>query len=687
MKSMKAEKRDNWYTYGLILLCAVFATFVMLPFNFINIPKLRPGDISPVDIRSPVSVKVEDVSATEKARKEARQKVEPIYKYNPSAEKELFANLEELKELSPEEKNILRDILFSYYKRGVISEVPRGYKNVTIILPSGKKVKKRSEELLKLSEIENQLKDDLSHFLKDKEKIDKIASKIAQVIKPNYVFQKEKTETLWKEAESKVKPVYITLQKGEIIVKKGEKVSPEVAKKIEILRKEKSRGKELNKYLSIFLLSIILFFLMVKLYKITSPSAFNLKNVIFSFSIVTLDIFLIRGFTFMAKLLLETLNLPVNEHLVYVPVVTSTVFASMFITKKVATIHTFPVAIIPSFILSKPELFIIPVAIGSIFSCIDSRKYRDRNAIYKSALSAGIVISILQILLLIYKDGLKVTPEIVALPALAILGSLITGIVVNGLSPLLIYLFKFSTDMVYMELINLDHPLLRKFILKAPGTYNHSVMVATLAEAAAEAIGANALLAKAGGLFHDIGKLKNPQAFVENQLEGVNIHDKLPPEKSAAILRAHVEYGEELGRKYKLPERIIDIIKQHHGTKLMKYFYHKAKEMYGEEKVDEKKFRYPGPKPQFKEAGIVMLADTVEAAIRSMKDKSNFNLDEAIHKLIMETVEDGQLNQSGLSLKDISMIEKVFKKVLSGIYHNRIEYPDETDTKENSKRN
>ena len=226
-----------------------------------------------------------------------------------------------------------------------------------------------------------------------------------------------------------------------------------------------------------------------------------------------------------------------------------------------------------------------------------------------------------------------------------------------------------------MELINLNHPLLRKLVLKAPGTYSHSVMVATLAEAAAEAIGANALLAKAGGLFHDIGKLKNPQAFIENQLDGVNIHDKLPPEKSAAILRSHVEYGEELGRKYKLPEKIIDIIKQHHGTKLMKYFYHKAKELYGD-KVDEKVYRYPGPKPQFKESGLVMLADTVEAATRSMKDKE-FDLDSFIHKLIWETVEEGQLNQSGLSLKEIETTEKVFKKVLSGIYHNRIEYPED----------
>jgi putative nucleotidyltransferase with HDIG domain len=684
MKSMKAEKRDNWYIYGLILLCAILATFIMLPFNFINIPELRPGDISPVDIRSPVSVKVEDVRATERAREKAKQKIEPIYSYDPSAEKELDRSLKNIKELTSEQRNLLKDILFSYYKKGIISEIPKGYQNIIILLPSGKKVKKNSGELLKLSEIESQLKDDLSHFFQDKEQIEKIASKIAQIIKPNYVFQKEKTETLWKEAESKVKPIYITLQKGEIIVKKGEKVSPEIAKKIEVLRKEKSRGKELNKYISLFLLSITLFYLTVKLYRITSPSAFNLKNVIFSFSIITLDIILIRGFTFMAKLLLETLNLPVNEHLIYVPVVTSTVFASMFITKKVATIHSFPVAIIPSFILPRPELFIIPVAIGSIFSCLDSRKYRNRETIYKSALTTGLIISAVQLILLTYMNGLKTTPEMVALPSFAIFGSVIAAVVVNGLSPLFIYLFKFSTDMVYMELINLNHPLLRKFILKAPGTYNHSVMVATLAEAAAETIGANAVLAKAGGLFHDIGKLKNPQAFVENQSEGINIHDKLPPEKSAAILRAHVEHGEELGRKYKLPERIIDIIKQHHGTKLMKYFYHKAKEMYGEEKVDEKKFRYPGPKPQFKEAGIVMLADTVEAAIRSMKDK-NINLDEAIHRLIMETIEDGQLNQSGLSLKDISLIEKVFKKVLSGIYHNRIEYPEDGDSKENSK--
>ena len=432
------------------------------------------------------------------------------------------------------------------------------------------------------------------------------------------------------------------------------------------------------------MLSIALYFSVVRLYRILSPSAYQLKNLIFSFSVITLDIFFIKFFTFLSKLTVETLNLPINESFIYVPVVTSVIFASMFVNKKVAVIHILPVALLSGFILSRPEFLIIPITVGAIFSAFDSRRFKSREIIYKSAFRGALLTAISQVVLLTYYFGFRITPLLYIEPILTLAGGAITAVAVNGLSPIITNLFNFTTDIVYMELINLNHPLLRKLVLKAPGTYSHSVMVATLAEAAAEAIGANALLAKAGGLFHDIGKLKNPQAFIENQIDGINIHDKLPPEKSAAILRSHVEYGEELGRKYKLPEKVIDIIRQHHGTKLMKYFYYKAKELYGNS-VDEKVFRYPGPKPQFKESGLVMLADTVEAATRSMKDKQ-FDLDSFIHKLIWETIEEGQLNQSGLSLKEIDTVEKVFKKVLSGIYHNRIEYPDDKDVKGNSER-
>lgn len=678
MKSMKENRFKDWYIYGTLFLFSFLVTFFMLPFGFVNLPELKPGQISPVDIRSPVTVTVEDRAATRKLKETARKGVVPRVRIEKKAEREALKSLKSLRGLSEEEKKLAEKVVSSYYRRGIISSIPEGYTKVQ--LPSGKKVP--VSKYLSVEEAEKGIEEDLKRLLGE-EKARLVLRALSGRVKPNVVYDKESTEKLWKEAESKVKPVLVSLRKGELIVKKGEKVSSEAARKIEILRGEKGKGKGLNKYISMFLIAAVLYFSVIRLYRIVSPSAFEFKNIFFSYAVITLDILLIRFFTFVSKLLVESLNLPVEELLIYVPVVTSVVFASMFINKKVAVIHSIPVSVISSFMLSKPEFLFVPVTVGCFFSAFDSRKFKSREVIYASAFKGGVVTLLFQVLVYFYYFGFGYRAELWFQPLLTLFGALITAVVVNGLSPLFVKLFHFTTDIVYMELINLNHPLLRKLILKAPGTYSHSVMVATLAEAAAETIGANALLAKAGGLFHDIGKLKNPQAFIENQQGGINIHDKLPPEKSAAILRSHVEYGEELGKKYGLPEKVIDIIKQHHGTKLMKYFYHKAKELYGD-KVDEKKFRYPGPKPQFKESGIVMLADTVEAAVRSMKDK-DVDLDKFIHDLIMETVEEGQLSQSGLSLKDIALIEKVFKKVLSGVYHNRIEYPDEEDVKGDSK--
>ncbi|WP_457680479.1 HD family phosphohydrolase [Thermovibrio sp.] len=675
MKSTKEERKDKLLIYGSLLIAALFTTFFILPFSLINVPELKVGQVSPVDIRSPVSFKFEDLKETEKLKEEAVKEIPPVVNYAPQNEQKTLKEVDKLNFLSEEEKKEVKEVLSSYYKRGILSEIPKGYREITVVYGVGKKERERVDNFIKEKEVKELLRRDLYKLIKDRGKVEKIVSSLK--VEPNYTYNRERTLLLWKEAKEKVKPVFVELQKGEIIVKKGQKVSPEIEEKLKALRKAKEKGRALNKYLSIFLISLLLYFSVVRLYQIVSPSAYAPKNLIFSFSVITLDIFLIKLFTFFAKLLSQNLNLPVEESLIYVPVLTSVIFASMFINKKVAVIHSIPVAFISGFNLSKPFLLILPLTVGSFFCAFDSRKFKSREVIYKASLKGAFATALVNELILVYLFGAKVRGEFWFELLLIAAGALITAVVVNGLSPLIVNLFNFTTDIVYMELINLNHPLLRKLILKAPGTYSHSVLVATLAEAAAEATGANALLAKAGGLFHDIGKLKNPQAFIENQ-HGVNIHDKLPPEKSAAILRSHVEYGEELGKKYKLPQKVIDIIRQHHGTKLMKYFYYKAKELYGKDKVDEKSFRYSGPKPQFKESGIVMLADTVEAAVRSMKESGKeFDLGKTIHKLIMDAVEDGQLNQSGLSLKDISLIEKVFKKVLSGIYHNRIEYPED----------
>ncbi len=670
---MSREKRNNLLLYLSVILFGVLTTLFLLPFNFTRIPVLKPGEVSPVDVRSPVSVRVFDERRMEEERERVRKEVLPLFSYREDAYKRALESLNRLDYLTEKQKELIRALLNSYYERGIVSFRPEGFDKVVVLI-KGKRKKEPLNKFLTLEEVRRNFKGDLVKLLHDKELAGKVFKDID--LEPNYVYLKKETEELRKEAEERIKPVYLTINKGEIIVRKGERVSQRAAEELKLVKREVLKNKTLNKYFSLFLLSLVLFYSVLRLYEILSPSAYQLKNLIFSLSVITLDVFLIKSFTFLSKLVIESLNLPVNEGIIYVPVVTSVVFGSMFINKKVAVIHSIPVSAISGFIISKPSFLIVPVAVGSIFSAFDSRKFKRREVIFRSTLRGAFVTVLLQELFFLFYFGFTWRNEVWLEPLLTLFGALIGAVIVNGLSPVIINIFKFTTDYVYMELINLNHPLLRKLVLRAPGTYSHSVMVATLSEAAAEAIGANALLAKAGGLFHDIGKLKNPQAFIENQLNGVNIHDKLSPEKSAAILRSHVEYGEELGRKYNLPERVIDIIKQHHGTKLMKYFYEKAKRLYGPDKVNEKAFRYPGPKPQFKESGIVMLADTVEAATRSMKDKG-VDIDSVIHKLIMETIEDGQLNQSGLTLNEIGIIEKVFKKVLSGIYHNRIEYPEE----------
>ncbi len=682
---MKEDRKTKLLIYGSLLIASLLSTLFILPLNLINLPSLKVGQESPVNVFSPITVTVVNREKTEELKREAKREILPLYNYNQKAQEEAFKEVEKLNFLNEKQKELVKELINSYYKKGIISEVPQGYKEIEVVEGQSRE-KLKVENLIKESNLRETFKRDLEKLLGNREIAERVSTSIK--LKPNLIYSREETERRWKEAESKVKPVVITLKKGELIVRKGEKITPEIEEKLRAIKEAKVKGRGLNKYLSLFLLSLLLYYSVLRMYRILSPSAYEVKNVIFSLSAITLDIFLIKFFTFLSKLIVQSLNLPVESSLIYVPLLSSVIFASMFINKKVAVIHSLPVAFISGFNLSKPFLLTIPLVIGSFFAAFDSRKFKKREVIYRAALKGTGIALTVELLLYYYTFASKFWWNFLIEGFLIGAGALLTAIIVNGLSPLITNLFNFTTDIVYMELINLNHPLLRKLVLKAPGTYSHSVMVATLAEAAAEAIGANALLAKAGGLFHDIGKLKNPQAFIENQMGGVNIHDKLPPEKSAAILRSHVEYGEELGRKYKLPQKVIDIIKQHHGTKLMKYFYHKARELY-KDKVDEKTYRYPGPKPQFKESGIIMLADTVEAAVRSMKESGKpLDLEKVIHKLIMDTVEEGQLNQSGLSLKELGIIEKVFKKVLSGIYHNRIEYPEDVkNSKGDSKGN
>jgi len=261
---------------------------------------------------------------------------------------------------------------------------------------------------------------------------------------------------------------------------------------------------------------------------------------------------------------------------------------------------------------------------------------------------------------------------------MGVLNGIFVAILANGLLPYLENIFDLTSSVKLLELSNPSHPLLKRLLVEAPGTYHHSIIVGNLAENAADKIGADSLLTRVGAYFHDIGKLKRPYFFSDNQFGGENPHSKTSPNLSSLIIKSHVKDGLELADKYSLPKAVKDIIQQHQGTGLISFFYKQAIEKSKHGNINESDFRYDGPKPQTKEAALIMLADTVEAAVRSKNfNKNNHNRIELfVKELIREKLNDGQLDESSLTLHELDVIADSFVQILTGIYHKRIEYPD-----------
>ena len=361
------------------------------------------------------------------------------------------------------------------------------------------------------------------------------------------------------------------------------------------------------------------------------------------------------------------------------------VFAAMMLTsllgEKEAYIVNFILSLILTFLVAKGNNFqtsqVISVllisTIGGTITAYLMRRRPTRIIVIIISLFIGLLNTALLICVSLLSSN--DTSNVVQSSGYAIFGALASGILCMGLQSVFESIFNLVTPSKLIELSNPSQPLLKRLMIETPGTYHHSMVVANLAEAAAESIGADALLVRVGAYYHDIGKLIRPMYFKENQ-NGENPHDAADPRVSTAILTEHTRDGVELAKKHHLPEPIIDMIRQHHGDTAVMYFYAKAVEMYGEESTDKNDFRYDGPKPQTAEAAILMLADTVEAAVRSIHEPTHEKISQMIHKLVRGKMEDGQLDESPLTFKDLGMICSAFETVLQGVFHERIEYPD-----------
>ena len=320
-----------------------------------------------------------------------------------------------------------------------------------------------------------------------------------------------------------------------------------------------------------------------------------------------------------------------------------------------------------------PFLLLLLSLNSSLSAILLVRGSRKRITIIQS----GIIVGLIQAASLLFIENFQIIN--LDRHLLLFINGLASSIIVLGILPVFEYLFRTVTNISLLELGDFNHPLLQRLMLEAQGTYLHSLVVGNLSESACRAVGANSLLARIGAYYHDIGKIEKAEYFSENQEALLSKHDDLSPSMSKLIIMNHVKEGVDLAKKYKLSPVLIDFITQHHGNSLVYYFYRKALEGLEEnQEVEEEPFRYPGPKPTTKETAIVLLADSAEAATRALKEPSQSKIEEVVHKIINNKFIDGQLDECDLTLKDLEIIAAVFIRILGGIYHARVSYPEET---------
>ncbi len=346
-----------------------------------------------------------------------------------------------------------------------------------------------------------------------------------------------------------------------------------------------------------------------------------------------------------------------------------------------ALLFDFHAALVLSFVLSLlaglwqgDPTFAVYVFVGSLAAAFGMMKFKKRTAI----LNGGVLVlgaNLLTLLILLLFRGELFTGMATVSLGFAVVSSVLVVAIVSLALPVLEYAFKVTTDITLLELLDLDQPLMKNLMISAPGTYHHSIIVGNLVEACAESVGVNPLLARVGAYYHDIGKLKMPEYFIENQPIGMSKHEKLTPHMSSMILTSHVKEGVEFAEAHKLPEEVVDIIQQHHGTALIRYFYEKARGLENSVETPVEEFKYPGPRPQTRIAALIMMADAVEAASRVLNEPTPARIAALVDKIINHIFLTGQLDKCELTLKDIYEIKSRFTRILTGILHRRVDYP------------
>jgi putative nucleotidyltransferase with HDIG domain len=501
----------------------------------------------------------------------------------------------------------------------------------------------------------------------DDEEVAIVSNLVRGLLVPNTFVNVEATEAARQAARDAVQPTIRTYQSDEIVLREGDIVSApdlEALEALGLLESEFGWRQIVGVLVLALLVTVILGLALVRY----QPGLLVGRS---------RDVALV-GLLIILFVLLAKLMLPGRAVLPYLyPVAALSMLATVLLNAELAIVASLIVAILAGQIAANSLELAVYAAVGSIIAALTLRKVERVNAFFRAGVYVGLA-NVVVVLMFRLPDE---TTDLVGIMTLTVVG-LVNGALSASLTLAIFFilgnLFDITTSLKLLELSQPSHPLQRRLLLKAPGTYHHSLVIASLAEQAAEAIGANALLTRVGAIYHDIGKTVRPQFFTENQLDGVNPHDRLDPYTSADIIRGHVTDGLDLAKRNRLPSDVRAFIAEHHGDGFISFMYQRAVEEAGGDAstVDENRFRYIGPKPQSKESALLMLADGVEAITKSKNPKTGEDLEQIVNKAIKFRAEQGQLNDSGLTLNDLEVIRRSFIDTLKGQYHTRIEYPE-----------
>lgn len=499
-----------------------------------------------------------------------------------------------------------------------------------------------------------------------------IGDVLATFLSPTSVPDVATTTALRQRAARRVPPVYNTIQAGEVIMRRGDLITPANVEQLTALGYSNHtttwRDVVASLLFSVVILGMLFWYL----------RAFHRDIMMNGRLLILVDASILVAVAAARFLTPGHVLLPF-----FLPIAAATTFAAVLIAPEACVAIALAMAVLAGWIAANSYELTIYYFVSSAAGILAVRKVRH----LKQFVFAGVFITIFALAtisafgLVAHADDAAALREYAL--AAACNGFLSATLALGGFA-LISDLFGVTTMLQLLELGQPSQPLLRRLMVRAPGTYNHSLIVSSMVERAAEDIGANAMMAKAGALYHDVGKTVNPHCFVENQMGMGNIHDELKPEESARIIRGHVFQGLRLGRQHKLPQVIINAIAEHHGTMAISYFLHKAQQETPDGAIDRSVFVYPGPRPRSKETALLMLADGCESAVRAAADHSHERIAEIVHRIFAERIEQGQLSESPLTLHDLERAQIAFCSVLNGLYHPRIDYPEAQELTANS---